>query len=771
MSPSALHVSSLVALLGLLALLLGCAAMYREARHARRREAAIAQERAELTAAYGQLEIAKRRAEAETHHLNATLSGMSDGVMMLDSEFRLVQWNANFPLFSGIPQSMLRVGLPMEEMIRAQALIGELGTFETPALLEAEVKRRMARVRGHRNTDVTERLRPDGRVLETRRRALPDGGLVTLYTDISMRRQAEAAQREVLRLSEVAVEQKAQFVAMVSHEIRVPLSAVTSSLSLLDQSALSEQQRLHVDTARQAGDTLLDLINDILDLSKMDAGQLQLRRADFALRPMLQGVRDMFHVQARARDISIGLEVADDVPVLLHADSGRLRQVLMNFVSNAVKFSRPGTVTLRVEKVFREAGAGPHDRAAAQAERAAGRGQAGRVQACLRLAVCDQGPRIPAEQAELVYQPFARLDYAKEAGLPGTGLGLTICRQLALLMGGSLGLDVAECDDGQADGNAFWLELALADFTAPAAASTAPIAEMFGLVPRLPRRASVLLVEDIATNRVLIAALLRREGHRVEAVELGEQAIEIVGRRPFDVVFMDLNMPGLDGRSTAVRIRGLPGLAGRVPIVALTATDRDAVLEACLAAGMNEVLTKPVRTAELFDMLDRMVRPVAPLPIVVPPAPRIAPPVAEGSPAAPALPPVLSFSDLPPVASAGPESGLLDSDRLLDLQRGLPAGLFGSLVEQCLDDIAARLARLHQALLDGETVAIVGIAHALAGMSGSYGLAALERRMRTIMHAADVGDLETANAAARGMAGELERSAKLVRALLQAQPV
>ncbi len=710
---------------GVLALLAGIATIYREACRARRREAMLAAERAELTSAYTELQAAKRRAEAESHHLSATLSGMSDGVMMLNSDFRLVQWNENFPVYAGVPAEILSVGMPMDEMIRAQAVRGEFGPLDDPELREAEVERRMVLVRNHRDTDVTERLRPDGRVLETRRRALPGGGLVTLYTDITARRRAEAAQREVLRLSEAAIEQKSQFVAMVSHEIRVPLNAVTASLALLDQSTLSDQQRLHVDTASQAGDTLLDLINDILDLAKMDAGKLELRPAEFALRPMLQGVCDMFHVQASARGIDVSLEIAPDVPVLLHEDGGRLRQVLMNFVSNAIKFSRAGTVTLRVEMVRRDAS--PR----------------------LRIAVCDQGPRIPPDQATLLYQPFARLDYATEAGVPGTGLGLTICKELARLMGGELGLTAARCDNGAEDGNAFWLELALPSPGRPVAAAPASAASISPpglaavLPPRPARRAAVLMVEDVATNRVLTGALLRREGHRVDAAESGSEAIARMASQPFDIVFMDLNMPGMGGCEAARQIRALAGPAGSVPIVALTATDRDTVSARCREAGMNDVLCKPVRPRELFDMLERMVRPVAPLQAASPPA--------------------------APASAADADSGLLDAERLLDLQRGLPPGLFASLVEQCLDDIAARMARLHQALTDRETVAVVGIAHALAGMSGSYGMAALDRRMRMIMAASDVGDLETALAAARGMAGELERSAKRVRALLQAQ--
>ncbi|MCW3476633.1 PAS-domain containing protein [Limobrevibacterium gyesilva] len=689
--------SSLVTLLGLGMATAGALLLFREARGARRRELQMAQD-------------GTARAEAKAALLQVTLSAMADGVMMVDADLRLVQWNDRYPELTGVPREILRPGVTMEEMVRAQARLGEFGPLDGTEALEAEVKRRIALMRSYAGIGVAERLRPDGRSVELRRAALPGGGIVTFYTDITARKQAEAARREARRAREAALEQKAQALAMVSHEIRVPLNAVISSLALLEEEGLSDAQRRLADTARQAGDTLLDLVNDILDLSKMDAGRLELRPTEFELRPLLAAVCGMFRAPAAARGVRLQLDVAADVPVLLFADAGRLRQVVMNFVSNAAKFSRPGVVLLRAAMVPLA-------------------GQPG-----VRLAVRDQGPRIAEAQAAQLFQPFVRLDDAVNAGAPGTGLGLAICERLAGLMGGKIGLAgcAADAGDGLGDGNEFWLVLPLADAPANPVARPAPMARL--------RRAAVLLVEDIATNRLLTAALLRREGHRVDTADSGAEAVRLVTHRPYDLVLMDLNMPGVAGCEAVGRIRALPAPAGQVPVIVLTGSATQADVACCLDLGVAAILAKPLRPAELFDMLARTIGPAA------------APP---------------SAAPFIPNGIAG--CGLVDAAHLAELQRGLPSGLFATLVEQCLTDIHARLDPLKMTLAMGDAAAAISAAHALAGMAGSYGFTAVERRMRRVMALAGAADLGGAAAALQGLETELDQSTSLIRGMLQAQ--
>ena len=331
-------------------LAIGAVLVIRQVNFARRREERLAEDRNLIESAYGELAMAKANSERKSAEIEATLAGVTDGVMMLDADLHVVNWNDRFAERVGIPRQMLRVGMSMEDLIRYQAANGEFGQVD----VEFEVLRRMAAMRGLRGTSTVERIRPDGSALELRRSRLPDGGLVTLYIDVSARKKAEEAARKAAQIAEEAAEQKSRFVAIVSHEIRTPLNAVINCLGLLDESELSAAQRRLANTAREAGEALMELVNDILELSNAEAGKLQLRPSVFELTPLLEGVRAMFQPAATKRGIRIVLDIATDLPRQIRADPGRLRQVVMNLVSNAAKFSSPGAVTIRAEMVLAE---------------------------------------------------------------------------------------------------------------------------------------------------------------------------------------------------------------------------------------------------------------------------------------------------------------------------------------------------------------------------------------------------------------------------------
>jgi signal transduction histidine kinase/DNA-binding LytR/AlgR family response regulator len=698
--------STIIAVGGVLAVLLGTALMFREARAARRGEAQLAADRAALAHAYTELAQAKARAEAQTAQLQAVLGGMSDGVCMFDADLNLVIWNDRYGELTGVPGDQLQVGTPMEQILRAQAEAGEFGPMADLIAVEAEVTRRMLRLRSFREPGVVEHERPNRRTLELRLRTLPGGGFVTLFSDVSARRQAEAAQREARRVSDAAVAQKAQFVAMVSHEIRVPLNAVLGNLMLLEQSDLSAPQRGLVATARQSGDVLMALVHDILDLARIDSGTLTLTPQDTALRPLLEGVCDLFHEEAATRGIRFALAIDPAVPDQIEVDSARLRQLLANLVGNAAKYARPGTVTL-----------------AADVSEAAGR-------TLLRVAVCDPGPRIPAAEAASLFQPFARIGVETPSG---TGLGLAICARLVGLMGGGIGLNDPSPDLGAVaapDGNVFWFSVPVGD----AQSRRALLRDEARRRP--PRAAHVLLVEDVASNRLLTAAMLRRAGHRVDMAESGADALRMVTLRPYDVVFMDLHMPGLDGVATARRIRALPGPEACVPIVAVTGGATNPSLSECDSALMQGILAKPIRPEQLIETLARLQ------------APR------RGT--VPRL-----------IASSDTAVGLLDTERLAELQHGLPPGVFAGLVEQCLTDLRSRAGALSLSIDRGEPIAAAAAAHAIAGLAGSYGLAAVARRVREVQLCARQRDLSAAREIGAGLETELDRSADALRTLLQ----
>ncbi|HTU54012.1 MAG TPA: PAS-domain containing protein [Acetobacteraceae bacterium] len=661
----------------------------------RRRSRALAHEEAELRNANARLAVAKAEAEAKTVQLEGMLANMSDGVSLFDSEFRIRQWNDLFFERTGVPRELLRIGMTIEEILRIQAGLGEFG----PGDIEEEIARRMVNVRDLTHLGVRERLRPNGTTIELRRSLMPDGGFVTLYADITARREAEAARRLAQEAAEAAVAAKAEFVATVAHEVRSPLNAVINSLDLLAASGLPPAQRKLAEAAHGAGDALRTLITDLLDIARIDAGRFRLAPEDFALHPLLQAIAEMFHSQAEARGLAITLDLAPDLPDRLHADPRRLRQVLLNFLSNAVKFSRPGTITL----------------SAAIAEEDSSR----RV----LLAVTDPGPSISAEDRARLFQPFERLDAASASGLPGSGLGLAISQRLALLMGGAIGCEVAE------GGNRFWIAIPLAPAheETDAASSAEPILGH----RRLPR-SRVLIVEDVPANQLILATTLRRDGHLVDIAGSGETALDALRLTPYDIAFLDLHLPGINGLETARRIRQSGGPAAAMPLVGLTASVSADSQARCLEAGMNDVLGKPVTNTELTRALAGQLQPL-----------RQARRGAAAEPPAPAS---------------------IDADRLATLREELPPGLLTMLAEQCLTDIAARLPNLRAALEAGQAEEAASVAHTVAGTAATYGLGELASLARALWAAAREGNTDPGPMAS--IEAEYREGAAALRALL-----
>ncbi|MDR3534519.1 MAG: PAS-domain containing protein [Rhodopila sp.] len=673
-------------------------------RLARRREATMAEDRAMLAASNAQIEVARALATAKAEQLEATLAGMVDGVSMFDAHMCLVEWNARFPEIAGVPAEILRVGLPMEEILRTQIKTGQFGWVADP---EAEVGRRMAHLRVPR-FGVVQRQRPDGRTLELRRNRLPDGGFVTLYADVTERKRAEDALRAAQAEAEAANTEKSRFVTIVSHEIRTPLNALLNTLLLLGDSVLDPAQRSLMAMARQSGDVLFGLINDILFMSQMEAGKLAIRPSLFELRPLLDSCVEMFAAQAAECGIAIHLAVAEDTPATLLTDPVRLRQVQFNLLSNAVKYAGPGTVWLTAEP-------------GRDAEEA------------VRLTVRDSGPVIAPEARESLFRPFSRLERPGDDNSVGTGLGLSICHHLVTLMGGRIGCDAWKSDDGR-EGNTFWMTLPAAALPFRAAAGgpahgeaafgqfVSPAADLVAELVDLPRRplprTRILLTEDIAANQLVTAALLRREGHHVDIAVTGQAAIEAIQATPYDLVFMDIFMPGMGGQKTTQIIRSLPEPARSTPIIALTANVTPADEANFKAVRMDGLLGKPVSLTGLLDVLRTHVWSAYP---------GVAGP---GTTAKTAAHPELS--GIVPVLSVA---------RIDELRSNLPPETFADLVEECLVDLDHQLPALRRALAAGTPGAITAHAHAMVGLAGSYGMAVLEARLRTIMAAARDRDL------------------------------
>lgn len=409
-------------------------------------------------------------------------------------------------------------------------------------------------------------------------------GIVCVALDIRERKRAERALREAKEAAEAASLAKSQFLANMSHEIRTPMNGVLGMLDLLMDSKLSDAQQRLAKLAHGSAEKLLDVINDILDFSKIEAGRLELVPTKFALRELLYDVTELFRIKAEKKAIALHVTIADHVPDSLEGDTLRLRQVLVNLLGNAVKFTEQGKVSLDVALVQNTPSA-----------------------VVVRCSIRDTGPGIPRLSLPYIFEAFSQADASLTRQHEGTGLGLAISRQLVEMMGGELGVESTE-----GEGSLFWFTVCLGHGTD--ASEVEPFAPTHQTVPvrrQLQRQARILLAEDNPVNQEVGRLILESLDCLVEVVESGDQALEAVFADEYDLVFMDCQMPGLDGYEATRLIRkreeAVHGSGRPVPIVALTAHALEGDREHCLAAGMNDYLSKPFNAGQIAAMLDKWV--------------------------------------------------------------------------------------------------------------------------------------------------------------------
>ena len=393
---------------------------------------------------------------------------------------------------------------------------------------------------------------------------------------------------EAVAAAQAASRAKSQFLANMSHEIRTPLNGVIGMTELLLRTSLTPAQHEYVETARLSGDALLGLVNNVLDLSKIEAGRVEIEAVPFALDTLIEEVVAPFREAALDRGVVIAVQLPNGVPRRLVGDPYRLRQVLTNLLGNAVKFTERGRVAIRVEV----------ERAEGAAE--AGAGEAGQV--VLAFTVEDTGPGIPDDQQVRIFDAFAQADGTMTRRYGGTGLGLAISRHLCELMGGSISV---RSTLGQGATFRFTARFATAAAGARISAAVSSASPGDAAEERC-MDTRVLLVEDNRVNQQVALGMLARIGCAVETAANGREALERLAAASFDVVLMDCHMPEMDGFEATAAIRAREAVGGRrTPIVALTANAIEGDRERCLAAGMDDYLAKPIRLADLRRVVER----------------------------------------------------------------------------------------------------------------------------------------------------------------------
>ena len=534
----------------------------------------------------------------EQRLLNNLMDNVPDAIYFKDRDHRYLRSNRAHARALGLGDPALMIGKRTADFLSS----------EQARLLEAEDDQALTMDAPHVDTLV--KLKAEGerpRWLSTTRAPIRDeegriAGLVAIARDVTARQLAEEELREAhdlleLRVAErtaelsAAAEQlviartaaeaasraKSQFLTTMSHELRTPLTGLIGFPELLLRKKYDpDELRRFLELQRDAGRTLLALVNDILDLSKIEAGKLDLEQVPFEPRTILAGCEALVALGAETKGLHLATQINSAVPGWLLGDPTRLRQITLNLLSNAVKFTDAGSVAL----------------AARWIEPASGQPE-------LRVTVTDTGIGIPADRLGRLFQEFSQVDDSTSRRFGGSGLGLAICRRLVELMGGRIGVE------STADrGSMFWFEVpaTVAPAPAPAVGADHPAGAVLGAAAAQ----RILLAEDSTPVQILVTSVLEAAGHHVEVVGNGAAAVRAAATGTYDLILMDVQMPVLDGLAATREIRASEAGGRRIPIVALTANATSGELERCKSAGMDVFLTKPVDLDLLLATIQRL---------------------------------------------------------------------------------------------------------------------------------------------------------------------
>jgi PAS domain S-box-containing protein len=636
-----------------------------------------------------ELRLAKENAEEAVNQLQKTtafhraiLNSTDYSIIATEPDGTITAFNAGAEHLLGY-KAEETVGKITPEIIhdkdevvrRAKVLSSELGRQVKPGFETFIAKARA----GHPDENEWTYIRKDGTrfpVLLSVTAICDATGRVTGYMgiaqDITRRKQNEEALKLAKKQAEEASRAKSRFLAMMSHELRTPLNGMIGMTELLINTSLDRRQREFIEACHSSGESLLNMINDILDFSKIEAGKLELDEHEFDLASIVNSIVEAMTFQARQKGIRLTFRVAPQACCWVRGDSGRLRQVLVNLIGNAIKFTETGSVSLTVERLEMPSG-----------------------KDAFRFEVSDTGIGIPSDRFGRLFKSFSQTDSSMTRKYGGTGLGLAICKSLVELMGGQINV---QSTPGQ--GSKFWFEVSLQclqDRNCLEQAESESINVGQQPASLLLKGRRVLLAEDNRINQMYTQAILMQAGIECRLAENGLQVIQAIREGKFDVVLMDCQMPEMDGFEATRRIRQMEQdgqLEGHLPIIALSASAVKGDQEECLAAGMDTFIGKPFNPDKLMDVIIQIISNTAPQSAE---SPFLQPSQTESSPGA-----------LP----------ALDCDSLMNRCMG-NLELAQSLLADFERDLPGWIDRLARDVHEGNVEDIVKSAHFLKGAAGT----------------------------------------------------